>query len=280
MSVAEEAHPLPGGQEEAGQPTSRERGVTMGQRFAGETLGTALLVFFHAGTAASDRLLRHDAGVPKTVEDVAFLALADGLSLFVIIMIVGKVSGVLINPAVTLGLASVRRFPWKDVPAYLAAQVIGAVIGAAAVLLVFGQLAAEVGRVGAVRLSPGTNIWQGLLIEGLGAFVLVLAISATAEDPRSPGGWAGFAIGMALAAAVFLIEPATGAAVNPARAFGPDLVYALAGGAVDWVAYLVTYLAGPILGAVAAATLYRALAKQPDGKPAPPRTGAEPRGEN
>ena len=85
---------------------------------------------------------------------------------------------------------------------------------------------------------------------------------------------------MALAAAVFLIEPATGAAVNPARAFGPDLVYALAGGAVDWVAYLVTYLAGPILGAVAAATLYRALAKQPDGKPAPPRTGAEPRGEN
>ena len=149
----------------------------MGQRFAGETLGTALLVFFHAGTAASDRLLRHDAGVPKTVADVAFLALADGLSLFVIIMIVGKVSGVLINPAVTLGLASVRRFPWKDVPAYLAAQVIGAVIGAAAVLLVFGQLAAEVGRVGAVRLSPGTNIWQGLLIEGLGAFVLVLAIS-------------------------------------------------------------------------------------------------------
>ena len=70
----------------------------------------------------------------------------------------------------------------------------------------------------------------------------------------------------------------TGAAINQARAFGPDLVYALSGGAVDWAAYLVTCLAGPILGAVAATTFYRSLANQPDGKPAPPRTGADPRG--
>jgi glycerol uptake facilitator protein len=108
-----------------------------------------------------------------------------------------------------------------------------------------------------------------MLVEALGAFVLVLTISATAEDPRSPSGWAAFAIGMALFAIVMLFESITGAPVNPARAFGPDLLDTLLGVPVNWGDYALCYLLAPLVGASIATTLYRYLANQPNKKPEP-----------
>jgi glycerol uptake facilitator protein len=245
------------------------------QRYAGECLGMFLLVLFHAGASASLRLFAASSHLPKTAPDVLFLALVDGFSLFIIIMIVGKISGVLINPAVTLGLASVGRFPRVDVAPYLAAQLVGAVLGALGVLVIFGGASAPIDHVGAVALSPSASMLQGAAVEGIGAFFLVLAIMATAEDPRAPSGWAAISIGLALAAIVLLIEPVTGGAVNPARAFGPDLVAALTGVRVSWADYLVVYLLGPVVGAIAAANVYRVLSSMPDRKPAPEPDGAQ-----
>lgn len=251
------------------QPTTKEPTSSAPQRFAAELLGTFLLVLFHGGAKASLMMIEADTHTTTSIPGIAFLALADGFSLFIIIMIVGKVSGVLINPAVTIGLAVRGRFPWRDVSYYLVAQFVGGVLGALMILVAMGHEALTVGHLGAVRLAPGVSIWQGLLVETLGAFFLVLTISATAEDPRSPSGWAAFAIGMALTAIVLVFDSFTGAPVNPARAFGPNFVDALFGVPINWEDYLVCYLGGPIIGAVIATTLYRYVANQPKSKPAP-----------
>lgn len=251
------------------QPTTPAPEMDLGRRFLGELLGTFLLVLCHAGAATAARLLLAQAGVPRLPAEVLFLALADGLSLFVIILIVGRISGVLINPAVTLGLASARRFPWREVSPYITAELIGAVLAAVLILALYGHDAATIGRLGAVRPGEGIALWQAMLAEAVGAFILVLAISATAEDPRAPSNWAGITVGMALAAVVFFIEPVSGAGVNPARAFGPDIVVALLGMPVDWGVYLLAYALAPVAGAVAAAHLYGILARQPAEKPRP-----------
>lgn len=248
------------------QPTTPEPTTTPLQRFVAELLGTLLLVLFHGGAAASLKMIQSG---PTTIVGIAFLALVDGFSLFVIIMIVGKISGVLINPAVTIGLAIAGRFPRRDVLPYLTAQFVGATLGAAMIIFAMGHEALTVGHLGAVQLGPGVSIWQGALVEALGTFFLMLTISATAEDPRSPSGWAPFSIGMSLTAIVLLFEPITGAPVNPARVFGPNLLDALLNSPVDWGIYGLCYLVSPIIGATIAAMLYRYLANLPKKKPAP-----------
>lgn len=254
----------------ARQPTTPEPTSAFVQRIAGEFIGTCLLVFFHAGMTAQRRLLDAQAGLFKTPPDVLYLALGQGLALFVIILVVGKVSGALINPAVTLALASAGRLKARQVIPYLLAQFAGALLGALLIPLLLGAPAGTVGQVGSLAPAPGVSLAQAMAVEAAGTFLLLLAISAVAEDPRSPSGWAPLAIGMALAVSVVLFEPITGSAINPARAFGPDLAYALGyHGTVDWVVYLAAYLLGPIVGGTAAVWLYRVLAKLPRDKPLP-----------
>lgn len=234
------------------------------ERFLAELVGAFLLVFVGAGAATATALALHSAKATPTMADLLLIALAHGLVLFVIVLVFGKISGAHVNPAVTLGLASIGRFPWEEVFAYLVGQFIGAVLGALAILAVYGKLAATVGELGRPSLATNTSVVQGIVIEAFGAFILVLAIVATAIDSRAPAGWAGLAIGMALASAILLLGPATGAAVNPARAFGPDLVSVLFGApAVDWGNYVLCYLIGPIIGGVAAAWLYAFVARLP-----------------
>ena len=126
-----------------------------------------------------------------------------------------------------------------------------------AIVALLGSSAGTIGRVGAPSPGQGVPLWQATAVETAATFLL-LVISATAEDPRAPSGWAPLAIGVALAVSVALFEPITGAGMNPARAFGPDLIYAtLFGGNVNWLDYLVADAIGPILGAV---WLYRVMA--------------------
>lgn len=251
------------------QPTSKDPQFTLRQRFVSELIGTFLLVFSVATAGASARLASPAVAHPRSVSDLLFLGLSNGLALFFIILIVGKISGVQINPAVTLGLASAGRFPWREVPVYLVAQFIGGVIGAFAVMLVFGHPGVAIGHLGATTLGEGVDVWRGAALEGIGTAVLVFAIFGVAEDPRSPSGWSAFGIGMTLATLVMMLAPATGAALNPARAFGPDFAGMIAGLYVDWPVYLLAYLIFPIVGSVFAANVYKYMADLPHAKPQP-----------
>jgi glycerol uptake facilitator len=245
-------------------PVSRQS--TLAERYLAEVVGAFLLTFVGGGAAATAAILAHTTKTPITMPVVVGVALAHGLILFVIVATLGKISGAHANPAVTIGLASAGRFPWTDVIGYVVAQFLGASIGAFAILIVLGVDGAKIGGLGAPALASGVGLAQGLGAEALGAFILVFAIAGTAADSRSPAGWAALVIGLALAAAILFIGPVTGAAVNPARAFGPlfaDLFY---GVKVNWLDFLVCYLAGPIIGGVAAAYLYVYIAKPPRAK--------------
>jgi glycerol uptake facilitator len=195
--------------------------------------------------------------------DLVLVALGFGLALFITVMIVGRASGAHVNPVVTIRLAATGRFPWLDVPYYVGAQVVGAVIGARAIPVVYGRLSATVGHLGAPTLATNTNLLQGCIDEALGAGILMLAIMCTAVDTRSPAGWAALVIGFSLAAVITVIGPATGASIIPARAFGPDVVDVLFGVPVDWGAFLVCYLIGPLLCMLGAAYLNGYLARLP-----------------
>jgi MIP family channel proteins len=229
------------------------------QRSLAEALGTFILVFVGSGTATAATLL-----LPLTPAiRVLLTALGLGLALFAGISIVGKISGGHYNPAVTVGLAAAGRFDWIDVPGYLIGQVAGAIVGALAILIAYGRLGARIAGLGAPGLAPSINIWQGLFIEGLGTAVLVLAVMGTAVDTRAVAGWAPLAIGLTLSAIILFIGAATGGSVNPARAFGPDLVAVFFGFPVNWAAFVVSYLIGPLLGGIVGAVGYLAVAPLP-----------------
>lgn len=229
------------------------------QRVLAEALGAFILVFVGSGAATAAALLFR---LSPTVS-LLIVALGLGLALFIGIAVVGKISGGHYNPAVTVGLAASGHFDWADVPGYIIAQVVGAIVGALCILIVYGQFGARVAGLGAPGLAPGINIVQGLFIEGFGTAILVMAIMATAVDTRSVPGWAPLTIGLTLAAVILFIGAATGGSVNPVRALGPDLVSIFFGFPVNWAAYVVSYLIGPLLGGVVGAFAYTAVAGLP-----------------
>ena len=161
----------------------------------------------------------------------------------------GPISGTHLNPAVTLGLAAGGRFPWAYAPVYLAAQFAGAVGGAAVTWVLYGHQARAVASLGATYPATGVSAARVCAAEGVVTFVLVLVIISVATDSRVPRGVAAVAIGAALAAAIVISGPVSGAGVNPARAIGPMI---LVGRFTDWWAYL----AAPVVAGVLAVTLY------------------------
>ena len=124
----------------------------------------------------------------------------------------------------------------------------------------FGTRSVELGNVGGVAFGEGVGYLQAVLAEALGTFLLMLTIMAVAVDRRAPAGWAGWLIGLSVTCLVLVFGPLTGAAVNPARAFGPNATAALLGGDVDWTQFP-AYVVGSLLGALAAALLYDVLAR-------------------
>jgi len=216
-----------------------------------EVVGTFLLVFIGGG-----------AGVlAPSGTGTLIPALAHGLALFIIVSVVGGISGAHVNPAVTLALASIGKFSWLRVPGYLVAQFVGAGLGALAVAGIYGTEKSV-----APTLAAGVSLGTGLLAEALGAGILVLAVVAAAADTRRslPNGFAGLVIGLALASAIFVVGPITGAGVNPALALSPYAVDAFFHHMLPLgVNQLAAYLAGPIVGGVVAAYLYSFMAHMP-----------------
>lgn len=258
---------LRGGGPVARQNAPRPVVTSIQERFVAELVGTALLTFIGTGAIAAALTLLHNSGPAggqfARPSDYVVFALAQGLALAALIAIFVRVSGAHFNPAVTLGLASIQRFPLEDVFPYLLAQFLGAILGAAAILLVYGTLPAHVAVLGAPRLGTNISIWQGLLGAGLGAFFWVLAFLATVVDERAAPGWAGLTVGFAVASAILMLTYGVGATFNPAASFGTDLLGTIFGGRVDWLAYVVSFLIGPLIGGVVAAFLYRYVARLP-----------------
>ena len=235
--------------------------------YIAELIGTLILVFSICTVVV---LFVATTTTAQTGSDFAVVGLVHGIVLFGLIITLGQVSGGHFNPAVTLAATVLRRIDPVDAGVYVLAQLSGGVLGA---LLVKGLLLDE-GRVshyGAVDVSPLlANDFAGAVVEAIGTLLLVLAVCAIAFNPRARHEWAPLAIGLTLGLDVMIFGPLSGGAVNPARWFGPALIGNFFGG--TW-----PYILGPIVGALAAAGLYRfvvAGAQYALG-PEPPTTGAE-----
>lgn len=214
---------------------------------AAEAIGTFMLVLVGTAVATAAVLGKGTAG--PAYNSLA-VALSFGLVLTPIVGALGQVSGAHVNPAVTLGLAVAGKFPWRALPGYVVAQILGAILASLAVWAAYGHGAYFDSHLGAPAPVNGASALQVLLVEGLIAFILVFTVLFTTTDARVPPGTAALAIGFALAAGVLLGGPVSGGAGNPARALGPMIV---TGRFPIWFFYMV----GPLLGAVVAASAYR-----------------------
>ena len=226
------------------------------RRLLAEAIGTAILVLFGAGSVVA-ALTLGDGELDYA--GLGMVAITFALAIALAIYAFGNTSGAHLNPAVSVSLAAVGRFPWSEVPGYIGAQLAGGLVGAALIWAVFGGDAVDLGM-GQTSIADGTNYLQAIVAEAIGTFLLVTAIMALAVDRRAPGGWAGLMIGLSVAAAILLIGPLTGGSLNPARTFGPLVVATIGGGDTFW-GDLPAYVIGPVIGGVVAAMAYDAVAR-------------------
>ena len=231
--------------------------ASLPRRLAAEAVGTGLLILFGPGSVVAALAL---GGGELDYAGLGIIGLSFGLVVALVIYAFGSTSGAHINPAVTFALASARRFPWREVGPYVVAQLVGAVLGGLIIVAAFGTASVDVSNVGSVSFGPGVGYPRAILVETLGTFLLMLTIMAMAVDKRAPAGWAGLMIGLSVTCAVVVLGPLTGAAINPARAFGPFAAAALTGGNVPW-SQLPAYVVGSVLGALLAAVSYDLLAR-------------------
>ena len=232
---------------------------TQWQRLVAEFLGTAFLVFVGVGSVPATLIVNGDA--PFTMADLGMISLAFGTVVGVTVYVFGYISGNHINPAITIALAVTGKFPWRHVPAYLAAQVLGAVLGAFTIAGVLGSKASDVGLGVASYNEDTVSIGQAFTAEFVGTFLLVFAVFGVIHRKAAPG-FAGIAIGFVVFAAIIPVAPATGASINPARTTGPMLAQQVLGGDISWGQWPV-YVAAEILAGVVAALLFGVIARTP-----------------
>src|ERR1700674_480022 len=244
-------------------PAGRGRRDTMEensvvQKLIAEVFGTAFLVFIGVGSVPATLILAGKTS-PFTMADLGMISFAFAMVVIAMVYTLGHVSGCHINPAVTVGLAATGKFPWKDVPGYVVAQVIGATLGALAIVGVLGTEATRLG-LGVASYAHSVGAGRAMFAEGIGTFILVFTVFGVI-DKRATPGFAGLVIGFAVFAIIIVVGPATSAAINPARVIGPMIILAAFSGTVHW-SQLPTYLVGEFTGGVLAAVTYLAIANQ------------------
>ena len=256
---------------------------TTTQKLLAEALGTAFLVFVGAGSAAATGVIAAGTKVPFSMAQLGIISFAFMLVIVGAVYAIGHISGGHINPAVTVSFAVSGKFPWRDVPGYIAAQVAGAVAGAAAIYLTLGRLATVAAGGGVTAYNPATmGFGRGLVIEAIGTFILVFVIFGVI-DHRAVPGWAPMAIGAVVFAVIIILGPATGAAINPARYLGAVFMLKAFGGTVLWSqlpAYLIGEFVGRALGGLAWVAIGRvredaAMTSLAPGDPAPSTANSE-----
>ncbi len=204
------------------------------RRLFSEILGTFLLVLAGAGGAVVDAV-SHGA-ISRTAA-----VTAPGLTVMAMILFMGAVGGAHLNPAVSIMFWLRGDFPSRRVPGYIIAQLLGATLACLFLSAVFGK----VGMLGATEPGPGVHPWQAFLIELALTAGLVSTILGTASKAQNVGAIAAVGVGGYIVLAGLWSSPISGASMNPARSFGPDLV--LGNFANYWV-----YLAGPLAGGLLA----------------------------
>jgi aquaporin Z len=204
------------------------------RRLFSEVLGTFLLVLVGAGggvvNAVSNGAISRTAAVT-----------APGLMVLAIILFMGAVSGAHLNPAVTLAFSVRGDFPWRRVPGYIVAQLVGSTLAVLLLWAMFGK----VGMLGATEPGPGVSDLQALITEFVLTAGLVSTILGTASRAQNLGPISAFGVGAYIILAGLWSSPISGASMNPARSFGPDLVL------LDFSHYWV-YIVGPIAGGLLA----------------------------
>jgi MIP family channel proteins len=215
----------------------------MFRRAAAEFIGTFGLVFAGTGAIVIDEVSHGE--ISHVGVGIVF-----GLVVAAMIYAIGHISGAHINPAVTLGFALVRHFPWRQVPLYWAAQLAGAVAASLALRALFG-LVADLGA----TVPAGSDV-QSLGLEIVLSFFLMFVIMAVATDVRAVGQGAALAIGSVVGLEAIMGGPISGASMNPARSFAPALV------ALEFASHWV-YWVGPMVGMALAAACYRLLREAP-----------------
>jgi len=206
-----------------------------------EFIGVFMLVFIGGGAMIIN--IYKDGAVP-----LGGIAVAHGLALAIAVTATMNISGGHINPAITIGLWSVGRIEARKAALYVVAQLLGAVAAAAVLGFLMPVSAGRTGAYGALSIAGDLTLLGATLMEAVLTFFLAFAVMGTAVDPNAPKV-GGFGIGLTLWMCILVGGPLTGAALNPARAFGPALV---AGAWAGQIAYWV----GPILGAVVAMQVY------------------------
>jgi aquaporin Z len=204
------------------------------RRLFSEILGTFLLVLVGAGggvvNAVSSGAISRAAAVT-----------APGLMVLAIILFMGAISGAHLNPAVSIAFATRGDFPWLRVPGYIIAQLLGATLACLVLKALFGNA----GMLGATEPGSGISPWTAAIVEFLLTAGLVSTILGTSSKAQNLGPISAFGVGAYIILAGLWSSPISGASMNPARSFGPDLV--LWNFSNYWV-----YIVGPIAGALVA----------------------------
>ncbi|XP_028783851.1 nodulin-26-like [Neltuma alba] len=207
------------------------------QKLVAEFAGTYFLIF--AGQAAVMVNKGYDNQVTQPGISIVW-----GLVVMVLAYSLGHISGAHFNSSVTIAFASTKRFPLKQVPAYVSVHVLASTLASGTLRLIFE---------GSRDQFPGTSVagtnLQGFVIEFIITFYLMFVISGVATDSRAIGELAGIAIGATVLLNVMFAGPVTGASMNPARSLGPAIVWHQYKGI--WV-----YMTAPVAGAVAGAWVY------------------------
>jgi aquaporin Z len=236
------------------EPITEFHDLTLeGRRLFAELFGTFLLVFVAAGATVVNAI-SHGA-ISRTAA-----VTAPGLLVMAVILFMGGVSGAHLNPAVTVGFSLRGDFPWYRVPGYLLAQIAGATLACLLLWALYGKA----GSLGATEPGLSISDWQAMLTELVLTVGLVSTILGTASRAQNVGGLSAVAVGGYIALAGLWSSPVSGASMNPARSFAPDLV--LLQFRHVWV-----YLVGPAAGAaiaVGVAWILRGPGGDPGGRTA------------
>jgi aquaporin Z len=214
-----------------------------GKAAIAEFISTFTLIFVGAGAVIATGL-----GL-----DLTGVALAHGLALAIMVSLTAHVSGGHVNPAVTIGLWVAGKVGSTRAVLLMVAQLLGAVAGALLLKYLVPTELYDAGGGGTPALAEGFAVGKGIVLEAVMTFFLLFAVFATAVDDRGPfSKTAGWTIGLVIAFDIMAFGPYTGAAMNPARWFGP----ALATGAwSDWFVWIV----GPVAGGIIAAVVYQSV---------------------
>jgi aquaporin Z len=204
------------------------------RRLFGEVFGTFFLVVVAAGAHVVNAVSLGEVG--RVAAPVA-----PGLMVMAVILFMGAVSGAHLNPAVSIGFAARGDFPWRRVPGYIAAQLLGATVACVFLWLMFGKA----GMLGATEPGLAISDTQAMIMELVLTLGLMSTILGTASKAQNVGPLAALAVGGYIALAGLWASPISGASMNPARSFGPDLVLLN-------FAHFGVYVVGPVAGALLA----------------------------